>query len=1070
MDAKRRANGVGWIEPRAAAGRRSSRGAALLPALALLFSGCASESRLWRITPFSSTSGDERVNGFPFLYTDGSATAVLWPLIDFDRDGFAVRPLISKDESEWDVVWPLSHWDTRTGDGWALTAYSCGESRGLFPLFHVGPEFNYVGPAWWNERDGEVQSSGLFPIAWWDAEHGDGLLLNAYSWQGNRGLFPLCNFGPSLDWVGPAWWKSEGDAVTDWGVLPLGYRDRESGDGYLLNAYSFGESRGLFPLFHMGPEFNFVGPAWWHERDGAVDSCGLFPLAWIDAHDGDALFLNAYSIDGNRGLFPLCNVGDELSFVGPFWWSRASGEGERGESGVLDRALADGAAPLAEGTPAPLAPIDAFGCFPLAWATTDDDSSSLALLPLWYQRLEPDHELRAALLPPTWWEDEGETQRHLVLPFYAHLADADASFTLVAPFFASREDADGSSWWTLLANGWHEGAESGLNLYPLWWSSQRESESLTQRESSRMLLPLFLDRRRGHERLLLTPLGGRGWDESGATTFTNFLGPLFHHSRGPDSESTALLWPLFQHESRGDTTEMRAFPLFDVTVDPAGHDAFALAGLARDVAQGESRSFRLWPLWSDVDLATADGESPDLLYELTLAGRRTAAAQWSNHLFPLWFASGDDAGSEASALAGLARVATTEQGHAWRLFPLASASTDAAADGWLDDWTLARFERREQPSPDSAAPAVTTSARLFPLFHHESSPSGSESRAALGLARVATTDAGHAWRLFPLASASTDAAADGWLDDWTLARYERREQPSPDGAAPAVTTAARLFPLFHHESSPSGSESCAALGLARVATTDAGHAWRLFPLASASTDAAADGWLDDWTLARYEQRDSGAAWRLWPLVSKTASEAPRGPLDLITLVGVDRDSSESSLHLATPLVFDLDRRRDGSGWEARVLSLLHFGREEHAVAPATPGVLQRRHAGFLFDWFKAEQRVVADLDGATREESHYRLPFLHEYEREGETTEWDALCYAVHSVDTPDESRFSVLGYAYRSVRTGDATQRDIFPFITCDDAPDKKRVSFLWRLFEYERQGDQVGGHLLFIPWGDSL
>ena len=897
--------------PRVAAGRRSSRRAELLPALALLLSGGASESRLWRITPFSATSGDERVNGFPILYTDGSATAVLWPLIDFDRDGFAVRPLVSKDESEWDVVWPLSHWDTRTGDGWALTAYSCGESRGLFPLFHVGPEFHYLGPAWWNERDGEVQSSGLFPIAWWDAEHADGLLLNAYSWQGNRGLFPLCNFGPSLDWIGPAWWKSEGDAVTDWGVLPLGYRDRESGDGYLLNAYSFGESRGLFPLFHLGPEFNFVGPAWWHERDDAVDGCGLFPLAW---------------------------------------------------------------------------------------ATTGDDRSSLALLPLWYQRQEPDHELRAALLPPTWWETAGETQRHFVLPFYAHLADADASFKLVAPLFAAREDAHGSSWWTPLANGWQHGAESGFNLYPLWWSSQSESpaapgsepSSLAQSESSRMLLPLFLDRRHGHERLLLTPLGGRGWDESGATTFTNLLGPLFHHSRGPDSETTALLWPLFQQESRGETTQMRAFPLLDVTVDPAGHDAFALAGLVRHVAEGESRSLRLWPLWSDVDLAEADGASPDLLFDLTLAGRRNAAAQWSNHLFPLWHASGDKEQSEVTALAGLARVATTDEGHAWRLFPLASASTDEAADGWLDDWTLARYEQREQPAGDGAAPEVSTSARLFPLFDTCSSQNGSATRAALGLARVATTERGHAWRLLPLASASTDAAADGWLDDWTLARYE--------------------------------------------------------------------------------QRDSGDAWRLWPLVSSTASEAPRGPFDLLTLVGVDRDSTESSLHVGTPLVFDLDRRNDGSGWDARVLSLLHFGSEEQAAAPATPGIVERRYAGFLFDWFKAEQRVVADLGGATREESHYRVPFLHEYEREGEKTEWDALCYAVRSVDTPEQSHFSVLGYAYRSVRTGDSTQRDIFPFITCDDAPDKKRVSFLWRLFEYERQGDQVGGHVLFIPWGDAL
>lgn len=1073
-----------------------------------LLTGCAEQSRLWRIQPFTAptstapasaaddaAAAGDRINGFPLLYSAGGATAVLWPLMDFDARGFAVRPLLSKDGSDWDVLFPLSHFDADTGDGWWLTAYSCGDDAGLFPLFHVGPEFNYAGPAWWRRGgDGSLANWGLFPIAWANGDSGNGLFLNAYRYEQNVGLFPLLNFGPKLDWIGPAWWRSDESGVTDVGLLPIAWADLDSGNGFVLPAYWSGGDFGLFPLFHVGDSFDAIGPFW-----RSVEP------------DGDA--------------------------------------------------------------------TTRYGMFPLVWGESGRQRSSLLAAPLWYQLDEPGHSLCAALLPPIWWEDEGAVERHFVLPFYACLADTDGSLTVVPPLFAAREADGESEWWTLLANGWSAPESTGLNVYPLWWSST-EGE-----QSSRMLLPLFYERERGDERLLLTPLGGYGWDASGTTAFTNVLGPLFHHSRGPGVDTTALLWPLFERETRRDphddaagaTTETRAFPLFGVESTPTGHDAWFLAGLGRDVDEGAIDATRLWPLWSSVD----GGGSPDLLFDLTLAKRTSGTGSdgsgWSHRLFPLVSAKGDARAEELSLALGLGRVEVNEAGHAWRLWPLASASTAASADGWLDDWTLFRHETRPVDAGDVAEAGTggqTTDTRLFPLFDLATTPNGhdlfaacgllrhrSNDRssafrlwplwsqcegtlpddplfeltlaghredgdrwsnylfpfawtrgdadstivaAALGLARVKATDEGHAWRLWPVASASTDAAADGWLDDWTLARYEQRDSSeawrlwplwsdvdftSAGGESPdllyELTLAGRrnagsdwsnhLFPLWRASGDNEELRVTALAGLARVATTDAGHAWRLFPIASASTDAAADGWLDEFTLARFERReplarDGATAWRVWPLASKTASEAPRGTLDLFTLVGFDRDSAESSLHVGTPLVFDLDRRRDGSGWEARVLSLLHFGREEHAAAATTPGIVERRYAGFLFDWFKAEERVVANLEGATHEESHFRLPLLHEYENQGERTEWDALCYAVHSVDTPDESRFSVLGYAYRSVRTGDSTQRDIFPFITCDDAPDRKRVSFLWRLFEYERQGDQVGGHLLFIPWGDAL
>lgn len=808
-------------------------------ALLLLFApACASQSRLWRISPFTSPAtstssepaGGERWNGFPLVWTDGASTALLWPLIDFDARGFAVRPIASKDGPEWDVLFPLAHVDTSTGEGWALNGYSCGGNTGLFPLCNFGPRFGFAGPAWWTKDEGEVSRWGVFPIAWVDARTDEWLVLNGYSIGGHRGLFPIGHVGPGGGYLGPAWWRAGGGGDSAFGMVPL---------------------------FSAGP-LRSVGPAWW-TRDDA---------------------------DGG------------------FEW----------------------------------------GLFPLVWGEERRDRSGLLAFPLWYHDLSPQHELRVGLLPPTWWESEGERETKVAFPFYARFADGDVALTVVPPFFAGLERQGASHWFTPLANGWRDAASSGLNVYPLYWSSESADAATT------MALPLFLWQRRGDERLLLTPLGGRGWDASGSATFTNVLGPLWHRSRGPDSESTAFLWPLFEREHRGESTQTRAFPLLDVTTSPSGHDAFLLAGLARYVADGDERSLRLWPLWSDSRAAQA----PDLLFDLTLAARREHGGAWSNRLFPLWSAHGDARHGEASLLLGLGRHATGDAGASWRLLPLASSSSDPEADGVLDELTLFRHERRGE----------SERVRFFPLLSHERSAAGTTTDLLLSLAR-------------------------------------RRA-----GAA-------------------------------------------------------------------------GTSWRLWPLASATVREADEDLLDRVTLVGARTRDGASHLHVATPLVFDLER--DGASWSARVLTLLDFGREERPDAPYQPvaddpsphagheRVVRRRHAGLLFDWFLAERRVVEVAGGATREEAHWRIPFLHEYESNGARTEWDALLWSVHSVRTPEAERFSVLGYAYRSERVGETTERDIFPFITCDDGPGSRRVSFLGRLLRFERQGDRTGGHLFFIPWGDA-
>ena len=201
--------------------------------------GCASSDRMFEVSPFSDeVPSPDRVNVWPLFYSDAGKSAVMWPLIDWDEEGFAVRPLVARDNDELDLLWPLAQVDLETGDFWALTAYHDHDDdlHGLFPLVGWG-QLNYLGPVWWTCEQTEeraVDGYGLFPIVWRDVD-ADATVV-----------FPL-------------WW----DFHDQFALAPFYWRDR------------FTDSQVFFPL-------------WWDLRSpaGGSRSQTLFPL-WHFAEHGD---------------------------------------------------------------------------------------------------------------------------------------------------------------------------------------------------------------------------------------------------------------------------------------------------------------------------------------------------------------------------------------------------------------------------------------------------------------------------------------------------------------------------------------------------------------------------------------------------------------------------------------------------------------------------------------------------------------------------------------------------------------------------------------------------------------
>ena len=140
---------------------------------ALLLVSCASSRRMMRVTPFANDADaqgpkSERTNLFPLFYTNGTVNSAIWPIIDWDEQGFAVRPLYNVDGNEHSILFPISSWNTQNNEGWFTTFYWDDDDTGMFPLFHHSEDFKYYGPIWKDDDD-----FGVFPLfgKWDDGFH-----------------------------------------------------------------------------------------------------------------------------------------------------------------------------------------------------------------------------------------------------------------------------------------------------------------------------------------------------------------------------------------------------------------------------------------------------------------------------------------------------------------------------------------------------------------------------------------------------------------------------------------------------------------------------------------------------------------------------------------------------------------------------------------------------------------------------------------------------------------------------------------------------------------------------------
>ena len=555
---------------------------ALALAFAALTAACSSD-RWIRISPLSGESSPDRINLWPFFYSDGGATSVLWPFFDVDQEGFAARPFFATEDGTWSVLYPLSHFE---GDqGWFFPFFQTEFYTGAFPIAHFGA-LSYIGPYWWRPE------------------------------AGDRGLFPLAYLSDGLNYVGPAWWIKGGGTELDGGLFPIATFGSFNHVGTLwwLNG---SPGWGLFPLFGIG-RTKHVGPVWWSRDDQGSLSGGLFPLLHSDPASHDFAFHPFYAKFEDRegrsvSRSILLGLGhssrtprSEVDWLLPLYYSRTARD-----SREHDRVVVPLFWTRARGSTESTFTL-------LGHRISDSRGTKQAIYPLWWSRTRTGAgESSWQTLFPFFHSSRSGTARHVITPLGGWGWDADGTeyLNVLGPLFHHSRNTDGSRRRTAF-------------LWPLY--DRLEDGDMTRTSS----IPFFSTTRSDQGQTGWYALGLGHHAKRGEERAHRFW-PLYSHSEqaAPDT-----LYDLTLYQSRrvGDRSSTQLFPFFASRRTAGSHEVDVLLGLGNYRRSGTTKSWTAWPFASRAEGA----EHPGLAYDWTLVG----SSQWdSGHRFhiggPLLYSS-----------------------------------------------------------------------------------------------------------------------------------------------------------------------------------------------------------------------------------------------------------------------------------------------------------------------------------------------------------------------------------------------------------------------------------------------
>lgn len=669
------------------------------------------------------------------------------------------------------------------------------------------------------------------------------------------------------------------------------------------------------------------------------------------------------------------------------------------------------------------------------------------------------------------------------------------SLHLLWPVFNVKSYDDEKGWrlWPL-AGRYERPRTNRGHAYALWplawheWSPQEEKWTL---------LPIFHTSRSTQDRSFQTLLGGWTRNASGTSTDWWALPVLGGGSRSPEASRACALLGLYGHHRDAVSHGSRLLPLYYHKA--SDNDNLFLSPLYLSRSSPDAGGWCLVPPLGLYRHSGSGSSFYSLLY--SQGADREKKRRWSC-LLPLYYADRDPEG--ASFVTALGGWGTSSSGRTWTLYPLLSGGRRRADGGEL--WIGG-------PLFHSSWNAQGRSHWLLPLYAYDHTD---DTFLSLLYSSWITED-DRTVRLFPFLLSSYTRDAARW-DLWTLGglgHFSGGAQAGTSHLAPLYygnrRTGTWLTPLYATWADDIGrvrcippllsasyrdGDQCGLLGLLGLfharwggdAGRRTGHLLPLYyfddqtfltPLAGS---LKADGTTSRYWLTPLLGTRSGGTRGSWlfPLYSHSTQPDLQTSRGWFLLAGEYRRTPREDL-TSFPLLFKHQRWRnpagpagrgpqDRQGWRFNALLLAHGASLDYTETrrlaikdKSGPSShveinepMHRSESGFFPLWnYQCERSAT----GRWTRASGNLLLALFDYRHEQGRAPPDP---APH-----DYSRWRVLFRLYHHERLNGATSIDLFPAITIDRDPaaGKRKVSFLWRLFRYERAPGSRAVDLLFLP-----
>lgn len=274
---------------------------------------------------------DALINIWPALYRNAQYLSILWPMVDSDQYGFAIRPFYNQEGNEYSILFPMAAWNPVNGDGWGAMAYwQTGKYAGFFPFYHAsfkqdGNWNGYSALYWQNDK-----KYGVFPLVWGkEGIDKDGYFIcgPAYASGGSYGFAPVTHFGKDaeISFAGPLWKSKDWDS---YGFFPLarikpGIRNVSYiGPFFIVGSW---EKYGFFPLFANSKDGGYAFPLYYYDdktflsilggarygKNDKIDMLSVLGPMYVWKKNERIPFLSTSNIKDEKGNQHYCYHGDK---------------------------------------------------------------------------------------------------------------------------------------------------------------------------------------------------------------------------------------------------------------------------------------------------------------------------------------------------------------------------------------------------------------------------------------------------------------------------------------------------------------------------------------------------------------------------------------------------------------------------------------------------------------------------------------------------------------------------------------------------------------------------------------